>query len=353
LKVEVFDRSAGLGLKATEREGLLSLVTDKLVELMFNATTGWSADPAREAAVEQNQLRGRLDRSWLSRTFGGTDDTKYYTDDQWVLKNRKDIRRNTFTLLLSKSSTIKVPVDTAGNLAALYGELGKDPRYFRIVNLADPAFEFRPVHFQVDGDYVDAFQDTLNFVSVNLRKQYPDKPAFTKSLHLTHADLKTGNTLRDIAFPRLDLPEAEWTSFEYQVRWSLRDGPTLAVPAKDDQWIRTTEAAVSLAPPLEKRVVEIDADRQLFQQAGIASAVVEFMTIVGGKPRLQRTKAILRAGDAAPTTKVAVYRDRGTPLGVRVSWHGVRGKVDGKVELLESDYLYLRPPGSSNPAPVR
>jgi hypothetical protein len=350
LKIEVFDRSAGLGLKAAEMEGLLSLVTDKLVELMFNAQTGWSAEPPREAAVEQNQLKGRLERSWLSRAFGGTDDTKYYTDDQWVLKNRKDIRRNTFTLLLSKSSTIKVPVDTAGNLAALYGALGKDTRYFRIVNLADPAFEFRPVHFQVDGDYVDAFQDTLNFVSVNFRKSYPDKPAFTRSLHLTHSDLKTGNTLRDIAFPRLDLPEAEWTSFEYQVRWSLRDGPTLAVPPKEDQWIRTTEAAVSLAPPLEKRVVEIDADRSLFQPAGMASAVVEFLTIVGGKPRLQRSKAILRAGDPAPTTKVAVYRDRGTPIGVRVTWHGQRGKAEGQVELLETDYLYLRPPGGSAPA---
>ena len=351
LKVEVFDRSAGLGLKATEMEGLLSVVTDKLVELMFNATTGWSADPTREAAVEAKQLLGRQERGWFSKTFGGAQDTKYFTDDQWVLKNRKDVRRNTFTMLLSKSSTIKVPVDTAGNLAALYGALGQDTRYFRIVNLADPAFEFRPVHFQVDGDYVDAFQDTLNFVSVNFRKRYPDKPAFTKSLHLTHADLKTGNTLRDISFPRLDLPEADWTSFEYQVRWSLRDGPTLSVPPKEGQWIGTTEAAVALTPPLEKRVIEIDSDRALFQPAGIASAVVEFMTIIGGKPRLQRVKAILRATDPAPTTKVAVYSDRGTPVGVRVTWHGTRGKVEGKVDLLETDYLYLRPPAPSAPAP--
>jgi hypothetical protein len=351
LKVEVFDRSAGLGLKATEMEGLLSVVTDKLVELMFNATTGWSADPTREAAVEAKQLLGRQERGWFSKTFGGAQDTKYFTDDQWVLKNRKDVRRNTFTMLLSKSSTIKVPVDTAGNLAALYGALGQDTRYFRIVNLADPAFEFRPVHFQVDGDYVDAFQDTLNFVSVNFRKRYLDKPAFTKSLHLTHADLKTGNTLRDISFPRLDLPEADWTSFEYQVRWSLRDGPTLSVPPKEGQWIGTTEAAVALTPPLEKRVIEIDSDRALFQPAGIASAVVEFMTIIGGKPRLQRVKAILRATDPAPTTKVAVYSDRGTPVGVRVTWHGTRGKVEGQVDLLETDYLYLRPPAPSAPAP--
>ena len=53
--------------------------------------------------------------------------------------------------MLAKSSTIKVPVDTAGNLGGLYTALKNDPRYFRIVDLDDPAFEFRPVHFQVDG----------------------------------------------------------------------------------------------------------------------------------------------------------------------------------------------------------
>jgi hypothetical protein len=354
LKVEVLDRTATLGVKAGEMDGLLQLVTDKLVELMFNATTGWSADPEREPAVEAKQLLGRQERGWFARTFGGTDDTKYYTDDQWVLKNRKDIRRNTFTMVLARNTTIRVPVDTAGNIDGLYGALGKDSRYFRIVNLADPAFEFRPVHFQIDGDYVDAFQDTVNFVSVNFRKRYPDRPAFTRSLHLTHADLKTGNTLREIAFPRLDLPEADWVEFEYQVRWSLRDGPTLSVPPKTDQWIRTSDAAIALAPPLEKRVIEIDANRELFPQAGVASAVVEFATIVAGKPRWQRARAVLRATDADPTVRVAVYRDRGTELAVRVIWHGPRGKTDGPLELLESDYLYVTPPsGSPGPPPER
>lgn len=348
LKVEVLDRTAGLGLKASEMEGLLQIVTDKLIELMFNAQTGWSADPQRETAVEANQILGRQERGWFSSVFGGAQDTKYFTDDQWVLKNRKDVRQNKFSLVLGKSTTIKVPVDTAGNLGGLYGALGQDRRYFRIVNLADPAFEFRPVHFQVDGEYVDGFQDTFNFVSVNFRKSYPDKPDFTRSLQFTANDLKAGTTIRDVAFPRLDLPGADWVEYEYQVRWSLRDGPTLAVPPKEDQWVRTVDAAVDLVPPLEKRVVEIDADRQVFLKSGIASAVVEFATVLAGKPRLQRGKAVLRATDAAPTTKVAVYHDRSTPIAVRVSWHAQTGQVDGKLELLESDYLYLTPPANLN-----
>ena len=37
-------------------DGILKIVTDKLVELMFDHKTGWSADPPREAAVEANQI---------------------------------------------------------------------------------------------------------------------------------------------------------------------------------------------------------------------------------------------------------------------------------------------------------
>jgi hypothetical protein len=140
---------------------------------------------------------------------------------------------------------------------------------------------------------------------------------------------------------------ADWPEYEYQVRWSVRDGETVHVPA-GDKWAKTRDAAVSLVPPFGRRVVEIDADRQLFAKHGIATAVVEFATMVGGRPRLQR-KVILRAADAAPTTKVAVYHDRQTPVAVRVTWHSPMGKTEGKLEVLESDYLFLTPPAPASP----
>lgn len=343
LKIEVLDRSAGLGIKADDVAGILQVVTDKLVELMFDHKSGWAANPERETAVEVNQIKGRQERGWFSRVFGGAQNTKYFSDDQWVLKHRSDVTRNTFTLTLAKNTTIKVPVDTAGNLGGLYTALKNDERYFRIVNLADPAFELRPVHFQVDGEYVDSFQDTINFVSVNFRKTYADKPAFTKALHFTHADVGAGKTVQDVVVPRLGATGTDWLNYEYQVRWSVRDGGTMPVPASETVWLKTSDAAISLTPPFEKRVVEVDADRALFAQQSIASAVVEVASMLGGKPRLQK-KAILRAADASPTTKFAVYHDRDTPIAVRVTWHGQSGKSEGKLEVLDSDYLLLTPP---------
>ena len=343
LKIEVLDRTAGLGIKADDMAGVLQLVADKLVELMFDSKTGWAKDPERETAVEANQIQGRQERGWFASTFLGSDDTKYFTDNQYVLKNRKDIRQNKFVLSLSKKSTIKVPLDTAGNLGGLYQAMGQDQRYFRVVNLSDPDFEFRPVYFQVDGDYIDSFQDALNFVTVNFRKSYPDRPPYTKAVTFNRADVEAGKTTQNVAFPRLGMTSQDWTAYEYQVRWSLRGGPTISVPAGQDRWTKGSDAALSLSPPFDKRVVEIEADRSLFGERGIATAVVEFATILAGKPRVVK-RVTLRAVDTTPTSKIALILDKDSQVAYRVTWHAKNGSKEGKLAILDSDYLFLTPP---------
>jgi hypothetical protein len=346
LKVEVLDRTSSLGIKASDMDGILQAVTSKLTELMFDSKTGWAADPSREAAVEPGQLPERQKRGWFSSVFGGAQDTKYFTDNQYVIKKREDIRHNVFSLNLAKNSTIKIPVDTAGNLGGLYSAIGRDTRYFRIVNLNDPAFEFRPVYFQIDGDYVDSFQDTINFVTVNFRKVYGgDRPTFTRSITFNYQEVKTGKTVQEISFPRLGMVGADWTDYEYQVRWSLRDAPTISLPAQPDQWIRSHDAAISLAPPFTKHVIEIEADRQLFRDRKMATAVVEFAALVGNKPKLQR-RTSLRANDSDPLTKIAVYADRNTPIGIHISWYSPAGVQKERLKLLESDFVYITPPST-------
>jgi len=120
------------------------------------------------------------------------------------------------------------------------------------------------------------------------------------------------------------------------------------VPPQDDRWVRSSDPTVSLLPPFERRVIEIDADRQLFAASGVATAVVEFATMLAGKPKLA-SRATLRATDAAPTTKLSLYHDRGTPVAVRVSWYSPAGKTEGRLQPLDSDLLYLTPPRADSP----
>jgi len=346
LKIEVFDRSRSLGVDAGDMDAVLSLVTDKLTELMFDSTTGWAREPEREVAVEGGQLPGRQERGWFSKVFGGARDEEYVTDNQYVLKRREDIRQHRFELILDKETTIRVPFHTAGNLGGLYRDLGDDERYFRIVNLDDPAFETRTVHFQIDGNYIDAFEKHVNFVSVNFRKQRDDRPDQTRSLHFSYADIAAGRTLQSIVFPRLGDEQAAWTEFEYQVRWSTRDRQTIAVPANQEQWIQTTDPAVSLVPPFEKRVIQVDTDPESFRASDVRTAVVEFATDFLGQPR-SAGRLVVRADDPENSHRVTLFHDRGAPVVSRTAWYAGWGQRRTGVEKLETNYMYLMAP----PAP--
>ncbi len=348
MKVEVFDRSKGLGIKATEMEGILSVVTDKLIEVMFNTETGWSQAPEREEAVEAGQIRGRQSRGWITKLFKGSGNQKYFSDDQYVLKKRTDIQSNSFYLNLSKETTIKVPLHTSGNLGGFYEELGDNEKYFRIVDLNDPAFQQREVFFQIDGEYADAFSSKINFVSVNFKKEYASNPAVNKSVIFNYTDVENGRQIKSVSFPRLGHESSDWLDYEYRLNWSVRgvDDP-IKVPAKTDEWIKSNAPVVALTPPFHKKIVEVDADRTMFKETGMVTAIVEFAsTLLGSTEKVGRVR--LGADDAEPVSKLVLYHDEGEPVAYRVTWVSKYGTEKTPVKALESDYLYLMPPVSGD-----
>lgn len=352
LKVDVFDRSAGLGIDTKDMQAILSTVTDKLIELMFDAKEGWSQTPPTEVAVEMNQIKGRQERGWFSSVFGGAQNTPYFSDNQFVLKKRTDIRVHNFYLNLSKSTTIKVPVYTSGNLGGLYDTLstGADSlKYFRLVNLNDGSFEKRDIIFQVDGEFADSFKDILNFVTVSFRKVYGgNHNDVTGDKTFKRGDLEKGGDIQSISYPRLNIFSSDWLDYEYRVSWSLR-GENLVVrdPPNESQWKKSKASAVSLIPPFKRRTVEVDADRALFKEAKKVSATVRFAVQVAGKPVQQRS-ITLRANDATSTAKVTLYHDPDTPVAYEVVWYDSNGnkKSLGLSVLTTDNYLLLVPPSN-------
>jgi hypothetical protein len=132
------------------------------------------------------------------------------------------------------------------------------------------------------------------------------------------------------------------------VVWSVRDRPAVRVPANEEEWISSGDAAVPLVPPFVKRQIEIDAERSFFGDQDIRAAVVEFATVLADKPKLER-KATLRPNDPESTDTVVLYHDRETPVAFRVSWHAAGASQKGELKLLESDYLFLVPPQMTTP----
>ncbi|AHM59361.1 hypothetical protein D770_05470 [Flammeovirgaceae bacterium 311] len=345
LKIDVYDPSAGMGVDAKSMEKILDLVTDKLIELMFDAQAGWAKAPDREVAVENDQIKGRQERGWFSTVFGGTEDVPYYTDHQFVIKDRKDVRTNTFYLNLSKATSMKVPVYTSGNLGGLYKALGNNEKYFRIVSLDDPDFQQREVHFQVDGKYAQSFGQILNFVSVSFRKKYGNSQSdITNDIHFDAKDLAEGISLKSIKYPRLGAGNSDWLDYEYQIRWSFKGNQQIvSQPAAADGWTKNKSPVVSLIPPFVKRDLEIDADRKSMLDSGIHSAVVKLYVVLSGKPQVQKT-ITLRNNDPENSNKLSVYHDKGEPIAYQLVWYSPGGKWVTPLTELKEDYFFLSPP---------
>ena len=344
LHIESFDRSASLDLDNDDMEKILSLVTEKLTALMFDAETGWAQKPEQETAVEEGQIPERHQRGWLGRLFRGKGDQKYISDNQYVLKERSNIQTQQFYLNLSKSTTVKVPVYTSGNLGGIFTALGEDERYFRIVRLDDPDFQIRDVHVQVDGAFVDAFDELINYVTVSFRKQVPGEAAFTKELVFRKEDLAAGKDLQAITYPRQGIMTSDWLTYEIRTGWSLkgREG-IIRYPADSGKWFTLSDPAISLSPPFKKKIIEIDADRDQFKTAHIQSARIKFFSVLGDEPVAIRT-TILRIDDPQNTQQVALYYDTESPMAYQISWFSHKGTVIMPAQELDDEYLFLQPP---------
>lgn len=345
IEVEVFDRSQGLDIKTDDVEKILNVVTDKLTDLMFDSSTGWSVVPSYEVAVEKGQVQGRQKRGFLGKLFKGSGNGRYKTDNQFVLKKREDIRQQHFELVLNKATTIKVPFDTAGNLGGLYNLMGGDERYFRVINLTDDArpTSLQMVNFQIDGNYADAFKEKVNFVSVRMRKIYPDGTTQSNDLLFERAKVEEGQTLQAVSFPRGGDTSENWREFEYQVRWSIRGQDTISQPAQSDAWHKSADGTIPLHPPFEKRVVRVEVDRSLLRQKGFANVEVLFGTKLFGEPDASQS-VVLRQDDTEAVQEVVLFHDAGAPVVRRAVWNSNEGATREKLEVVEGGYLYLIPP---------
>ncbi len=346
LKIEVFDRSKALGIKTDDMDNILNLITDKLIELMFDAEVGWAKQPEKETAVEQGQIKGRQKRGWFSRVFGGARDEKYVTDNQFVIKKREDIKVNKFYLNLSKSTTIKVPVFSSGNIGGLYQvfQEGNENKYFKVVNLEDIDFLKREIIFQIDGQYIETFNEILNSVSVSFKKTYgEDQNDLTRDVIIKRDDIKNGTDFKSVFYPRLGIKKADWLDYEYRISWNLKgEDKPIQIPFSQEKWLKTNEAAVVLNPPFTKKTVQIDADRTFFKDNGFQACTVRFFVILNGKPIPQKM-IVLRSDDVENSSKINLYYDIDEPIIYQVNWYGNKQHQSNPTPLT-SDYLFLMPP---------
>lgn len=343
IEVDITDRD-GLGIDSTRLAGLMNLVTEKLVDMLFDTTQGFSKLPTQES-IPANVVEGRQKRGFLAELFTGSGDQAYVTDNQFTLREREEIKQATFSMVFTQNTTIKVPFNSTGNMSGLYDTWGKDEDLFRVVGLNDAAFEKREVFFEVDPTYYRVFTENINSVTVSFAKKYPSRPNqadFTSEIVFNHKDVEKANFTKSLIYPRLGLTGTDWLEYRYRTVWSFRGGKTIAVPADISAYENNNSPSISLAPPAQLTQIEIDGDAVTMSDANIRRAMVEFSYRLLGEKKSKSVALLPQSEEILQS--LSILHDQQSPIQYRVKWYGKTGTRSGAWQPLEDSYLFLLPP---------
>ena len=288
LKVEVFDRSKWLGIDATAMEGILCLVTDKLVTLMFDAP-GWPRQDARaggggrEGADRAPAVARRLRRS--GSPAPATSPTSPTTSS--CMKSRKDIRRTTFSTCCWRATPrsesrctwpatwAACTASTATTRTSSGWSTSRTRRSRPVRSASSSTASGRPL-----------FPTLVNWVAVTFRKEHGEgRDATTDQAQLTGPDVAKGTLERVIRYPRLGAQGADWLGYQYRVSWSLIRRDRSRSRARTASGWQASDPVVTLRPPLAIATAELEVDRDLMVERGVKVGVVEVEARVAGQGR--------------------------------------------------------------------
>lgn len=345
IEVDITDRN-GLDIDSAQLSGIMNLVTDKLVNMIFDTSQGLSKLPEQQK-IPANVVRGRQKRGFLGRLFAGSGNQKYITDDQYTIREKKDIKRGTFSMVFTQNTTIKVPFNSTGNISGLYESWADDDTLFRVVNLNDASFERREVFFEVDPGMYQAFQDNINSVSVSMVKNYPDKmnqADFTGEVVFNQKDVKEGSFSKSLTYPRLGMSGSDWHNYKFRTLWSFRGGKTIGVPEKLTDLQDSNLPSISLSPPAQLTRIEVDGDAALMADQQVRRAMIEFKYRLLGESKSKSVALLPQSEEILQT--ISLLHDKQAKIKYRVRWFSKKGTKTKDWSTLEDTYLFLLPPGA-------
>lgn len=345
IKVDVFDRTSSLGLGKSRLDAILQIVTDKLVNIMFDTETGWSQRPEYEDPAEVSDGIGK----GILKGFAFGPASLLIPEVKFSMKERKDIRVHRFRLDLNQTNVIRVPFHTAGNLGGFYESARNRDLYFRIVDLDNPAFEKLNVNFQIDGQFVESFKDIINFVTVSVKKKYDgQRDDFTDELYFNNQDLENGNIFKTIHIPRLGVEDANWRNYRYKIGWSFKGRDVVFEQKGSDGWFESDYPAVVLSPPFKKKQIIVVSQKELWEELGINTVVIDFASDLLGETKVVKSIRIKNQG-AEDERPVDIYHDENSEVAYRITWYNMKGeKIKLPHKKLREEYIILQLPNASD-----
>jgi hypothetical protein len=233
---------------------------------------------------------------------------------------------------------------TADTLSLRFDEnIGDLRRYqdndavFRSVNLDDPLYRQREVIASLTGVQDKDFQDYLAFVSLQLRKKHESGD---ESLEEVRVDRKKfnelGNSFKLVYGWKGDNDRRKWQDYEYRTLWGFNVGET-----QEDAWQKAGFNAIALAPPFQKRTLQLEGLKAPLEAAQVRSVSVQIFSKVGGSERTEQVTLNTMGGELSKTI------DFVQPAGQQEYEYEIKWRLRGNKTLAtgrqktDQDILYL------------
>lgn len=228
---------------------------------------------------------------------------------------KKVRQRGTMKIELNKYTVDTLTLRFDQNVGDLRS-LKSDPTIFREVNLDDPLYVQRSVVASVDGVNSQDFAQFINSVSVQMTKRHaggglsqPDAVVIDRTNFSAQA-----NDFRMVyGWKAGDNDRRRWLEYDYAVTWSFFGGRTLRETVQ-----RSTDAAITLSPPLQRRVVELQGS-----PAALAAAQVRTITV----------QVFYDAGNGVQSTKPVTLTVAGGKLSANIEFLLPKDKYDYQYEI--------------------
>lgn len=214
-----------------------------------------------------------------------------------VNKIKTGIQRGRQVFRMDYKLTLRWPLQVVGNLKSWYAEVASDPHAVQSVVLDDPMFEWRDILFLVDAEDKDLYGSEINFTTINVRKQRADGSVFEDAITIDEAHLRDKGTRALLNYARGADPDSG--TYEYKVQMSFRGGKRWP---ENPTWHRGDWEGVSIASPLSRRILELEADLAELQAAGVTRVTAQVrypklgeeaeqniqLSVAGGEPLVEQ-----------------------------------------------------------------
>jgi hypothetical protein len=175
-------------------------------------------------------------------------------------------------------STITLRFD--GNI----GDVRRYKDHFRRVNLDDPLYQQRELAVYLDGLNASDFSQYVNFVTVRMHKRHAGGAVTDDEVLIDRNNFnREGNGFKLLYGWKGDDDRSRWMEYEYQTLWSFFGGKTVETPMQ-----RATGQAIAVAPPYQRRTVELQADPADLAKAEVRSLNVKLFYDLAGSPQVRQ-----------------------------------------------------------------